>query len=224
MDKESLIQDYVGWKVTDYYGRVLGVVLGYSLGSRQNTPLLGIEFFDGTFGVVPVADLVENGGNLALGESWKNKAEKLLREQEIILRRITALNKLHGLGEVSKETFENLSNEYNSITADLANQKETLVRCIKERLKLLCTQIKDVEHYLVNLKLSHEVGDVNDETYKVSCEALNKLLNSLKREQQDLENAEVSLASPSVDACVQVKHEPPPEEVPILLRIKEAGA
>jgi len=232
------VKDYLNKRVFDPYGRTLGKVIACTGEGVRDDLLLGIEVSDGGFLSTPRARLVPKGESLVLDESWRTRSENLRRELSVAIRKTSALNRLYNEGEVSKEAYDGLNSDYGSAVASLSKRKETLQQRIEERSKSSSSQIREMESYLVNLKIGHELGEVDNEAYLSGRDALGKLLSQLQAELKDLEAARLCLLEPSpalerpVERTVErpVERRLPPialeplQNMPIVVRIREADS
>ncbi len=222
---------YLGRKVVDNYGRTLGKIVGYYTRDKNSPPLLGIELLEGDFKALPSTSTIDEANILVLDENWKTKAESLAQDITLIKRKIFALNKLYKNGEVSSDTYESLDKGFEAVDQDLKSRCESFLVRLGERSKALSVKLKDVAGYFVNVKLAHEIGEMDDEAYRVSGDALRDLINRLQAEQKDIEFAQESLQQTSAPLLKEEPLEKPPQiepkaipsEVPIVLRIREAG-
>ena len=99
-----------------------------------------------------------------------------------------------------------------------------------ERSKALSLRLKEAEDYFVNVKLAHEVGEMDDEAYRLSRDALHDLVNRLQTEQKDIKLAQETLQQTRISLENAEPSQKPPQvepqaispEAPIVLRLKEA--
>jgi len=230
---------YLGRKVVDNYGRTLGKVVGYHNGEKGAPPLLGVEKLEGDFNIYPSTQLIDEANILVLDENWRTKAEALSEGLGLSARKLSALEKLYKAGEINSDAYENLGKDFDSTLQDLKTRRVSLIEKLSERSKMVSVRLKEVEDYFVNVKVAHELGEVDDEAYRVSRDALHDLINRLQTEQKDIKAAEENLQPQPVAAIPhvayektenpekQAQYEPPeaqepPAETPIVLRIKEA--
>jgi len=225
-------KDYLNKRVFDSYGRTLGKVIACTGEGDREDLHLGIEILDGGFFTTSSTRLIPKGEDLVLDESWRTKSESVKRELSIALRKTSALSRLYNEGEVSKETYDGLSSDYGAAVTAHTKRKEALQERIEERSKSLFNQTREMENYLVNLKIGHELGEVDDEAYLSGRDSLSKLLSQLQAEQKDLEAAKAFLLDPSataersVERPVERRLPPatlePLQDLPIVVRIREA--
>ena len=230
MTQENMTgKNYLGRKVADNYGRTLGRVVGYYTRDRGSPPLLGVESVEGDFTTLPSTNLSDEANNLVLHENWKTKAESLAESLALNMRKVSVLDKLYKSGEISRDAYEGLGKDFDAAVQELRIRHESLLDRLDERSKTLSIKLKEAEDYFVNVKVAHELGEMDDEAYRISRDALHDLINRLQTERKDIEAAQESLrqiptsfekAEPSKLPQNELKETPP--EVPIVLRIKEA--
>jgi len=221
---------YLGRSVVDNYGRTLGKVVGYYTRDKSSPPLLGVELLKGDFTTLPSTHLIDEANILILDENWKTKAENLVQNLSLSMRKVSALNKLYKSGEISREDYEKLEKDFDTAVQDLKMHRESLLDGLGERSKALSVKLKDVEDHFVNVKVAHELGEMDDEVYRISRDALHDLINRLQTEQKDIEAAQESLRETSasvekvetIEKPTQIELEEIPPEAPIVLRIEEA--
>jgi len=184
---------------------------------------------EGDFTTLPSTNLSDEANNLVLHENWKTKAESLAESLALNMRKVSVLDKLYKSGEISRDAYEGLGKDFDAAVQELRIRHESLLDRLDERSKTLSIKLKEAEDYFVNVKVAHELGEMDDEAYRISRDALHDLINRLQTERKDIEAAQESLrqiptsfekAEPSKLPQNELKETPP--EVPIVLRIKEA--
>jgi hypothetical protein len=221
---------YLGRRVVDNYGRTLGKVVGYYTRDRGSPPLLGVELLEGDFTTLPSTHLIDEANILVLDENWKTKADGLAQDLTLIRRKIAALSKLYKSGEVSHDSYESLGKGFDAVDQDLRMRHGILLDKMGERSKALSLRLKEAEDYFVNVKLAHEVGEMDDEAYRLSRDALHDLVNRLQTEQKDIKLAQETLQQTRISLENAEPSQKPPQvepqaispEAPIVLRLKEA--
>ena len=230
MSQSTAGKYYLGRKVVDNYGRTLGKVVGYYVGEMGSPPLLGVELLEGDFNVYPSTNLVDEANILVLNDNWKTKADTLSHNLNLSMRKISALEKLYKTGEISNDAYQNLGKEFENTAKDLRVFHESLVGRLDERSHSLSDKLKQVEDYFVNIKVAYELGEIDDDDYKMTRDALHDLINRLQTEQKDVSAAQERLRDASTFGerteysrkPLQDVVEDKPPGTPIVLRIKEA--
>ena len=204
--------------------------MGYYTRDRGSPPLLGVELLEGDFTTLPSTRLIDEANILVLDENWKTKAESLAQNLSLNMRKASVLNKLYKSGEIPRDAFENLGKDFDTAVQDLKMRHESLLKRLGERSKTLSVKLKEVEDYFVSVKVAHELGELDDEAYRISRDALHDLINSLQTEQKDIEAAQESLQQTSasvekaqtLEKSSQLEPQAIKPEAPIVLKIKEA--
>jgi len=223
-------KDYLNKRVFDSYGRALGKVIACTGEGERDDLHLGIETLDNGFLTTSSTHLTSKGENLILNESWRTKSENVKRELGMALRKTSALSRLYNEGELTKETYDGLSTDYGAAVTTHTKRKEALQERIEERSKSLYNQTREMENYLVSLKIGHELGEVDDEAYLSGRDSLSRLLSQLQAEQKDLEAAKACLLDPSgtIERPIEKRFPPttlePLQDLPIVVRIREADS
>jgi hypothetical protein len=221
---------YLGRKVVDSYGRTLGKVVGYYMKAKNSLPIVGLELTSGIFKAVPSSKLIDEANILVLDADWKKRAEDLTQNLTLNIRKTSALNRLYKSGEISSDAYESLTKDFDVEIQDLKTQHKGLLDKLGERSTILNAKLKEVENYFVNIKVAHELGEMDDEAYRISRDALHDLINRLQAEHKDIAVAQESLeqAPTSVDIAENVEKPSEietrdiPAETPLILRIEEA--
>ena len=233
---------YLGRKIIDSYGRTLGKVVGYYSMNKNSTPIIGLELVGGIFKTVPSSHIIDEANVLVLNENWKINAENLSQNLKLNRRKTSALSKLYKSGEISQQACENLGKDFDATIQDLEAHREDLLDRLSERSIILEVKLKEVEKYFVNIKVSHELGEMDDEAYRKSQGALHDLINRLHTEQKDITAVEESFeqkdvtaveesfeqnsipvdAAEHVEKPLETETKSVPTETPIILKIEEA--
>lgn len=231
LSKENTVgKYYLGRKVVDSYGKTLGKVVGYYSKSKNSQPIIGLELTSGIFKSISSEHLLDEANILVLDENWRTKAEEITQNLTLNMRKISAVGKLYKSGEISQEASDNLGKDFDANIQNLRAHREDLLDRLNERSKILNYKLKEVENYFVNVKVAHELDEMDDESYKISRDALHNLINRLQTEQKDITVAEETLKQTPTNIDTVTYIEKPQEadtksnpiDSPIILRIEEA--
>lgn len=223
--KTEVAKQIIGKTIHDSYGREYGRILGFSTGPQGRVSLVWIERSNGEFSNCPTSQIILEKELVTLDTSWTAKANRLGKELTTILRKISALNKLHTNGEIAKEAYDNLQKQYERVIQSLTNRHQTLSKNAKDRLEPLTSQIDQIKFFLAEMKVDHSLGLIEEETYRDTSESLQVILNRALLEKNDVEVALDELASVSLHPPTFTQFESKREEAPsqpIVLRIEEA--
>ena len=225
---------YLGRKVVDNYGGSIGKVVGYYSKAKNSSLIVGLELTNGIFKAIQSSQLIDEANVFVLDENWKTKADELTQNLILNNRKVSALDKLHNSGEISSEACENLRKDYDEAIYDIKERRTAFLESLNDRSKILESKLKEIENYFVNIKVAHELGEMDDEAYRISRDALHDLLNRLQAELRDVIGARETLELPQKQSDIlqnpkKSEIEKPVDEIsrvssdaPLLLKIEEA--
>lgn len=209
--------------VSDPYGRKLGKIVGFSTDSKKSIASIGIELNNGDFQCYPCSQISIENDSVIINYLWKEEAEHLAEEFALILRKNSALNKLHNGGEISPEVYDEMQKQHEATMKDLVERCQALSDELRGRIKALNIQIGELKTFLANVKIEYLLGNV-DEECRVSSETLQTILSRILLEKEDME---IALNNIPKNPTVSQIMSPEPSKTtnqsqPIVLRIKEA--
>jgi len=209
--------------VSDSYGRKLGRIVGFSIDSKNEIQSIGIELNNGDFSCYSYSQISIENDSVIVNCLWKVEADRLSEQFALILRKNSALNKLYNSGEISQEVYDEIRKQYEA-TIDLAERCQVLSEDLRGRIKALNIQIGELKTFLANIKIEYQLENIDEETYKFSCETLQTILNRILLEKRDVDIALNNLPkNPTISQTIsldtsRITNQPQP----IVLRIKEA--
>ncbi len=221
--------------VKDEYGRVIGKIASLAMTPSGQFDAVFVEFNSGRFSKQPIRQLKFNGSEVTFISSTKSQASTLCDQIPLIWRKDQALKDLSDKKKISVDMYQEIHNSFNSILSQLKKDAQILSDEIADQICSCEEEIKTMNYAILNLEIEHEIGKIDDDSYKA---AFNNLQESLKRataEKNELEQAKTrlsnmmlgdSLASapkikPQVESPVEIKAELP--ESPVVVYVKEVG-
>jgi len=209
--------------VSDSYGRKLGKVVTFVTDSTKNVASIGIELNNGDFSYYCPSQISIEGNIVIIYYPWQIESEYLHDEYASILRRNSALSKLHDTGETPQEVYEEIRKQYDSTIKNLTERCQILADDLEEKIKVLNTQIDELKTFLTNIKIEYLVQNIDEKSYNASCLTVQNTLNRALSEKKDMESAINSISKNSTFTHVMQDFSPITNQAqPILLRIKEA--
>ena len=219
--------------MVDNYGGSIGKVVGYYSKAKNSSLIVGLELTNGIFKAVQSSQLIDEANVFVLDENWKTKADELAQNLILNNRKLSALDKLYNSGEISSEACENLRKDYDEAIYDIKERRTSFLESLNERSKMLESKLKEIENYFVNIKVAHELGEMDDEAYRISRDTLHDLINRLQAELRDVTGARETLELPQKQNDILQDLKKPEIEksvdeirvssdAPLLLKIEEA--
>jgi len=217
------VNNILGKPVNDPYGRYFGRIVGFDATSKGEITKIGIERANGDFSIYPIKQISIQDDLAIFTYSWKIKAQDTLKELDLTLRKITALNQLFESGEVTREFYEKNRKEKEEIINNILKTRKNLATPLTDRIQKLDNQIVDMQSYLTNLKLEHFAAEIEDSVYKNVSDAIQGAINRSLQEKSDLESAiQPLMRSVSILPPIPDKEFSEKSSRPLVLRIKEA--
>lgn len=124
--------------------------------------------------------------NITLTPDWKLESEDVIAELTILRKRIGALESLKESKEIDKEIYTELIDSQKSGYLEKIKGAEVLAASMKRRLLEITGNIASLTRYLVNAKLDHKSGELDDESLKLAQGSIEPTLRPLIAEKSDL--------------------------------------
>jgi SHS2 domain-containing protein len=227
----------VGKPVKDEYGRIIGKVASFAMTPNGKFDAVFIEFSGGQFSKQPMEQLKFTGSDVTYISTVKAQSTVLCDQIPLIWRKDQALKDLSDKKKISTDIYTELHNSFDSVLNQLKKDAKALTDQLSDQIATCDDEIKAMTYAILNLELEHEIGKVDDESYKSSFSMLQESLKRTTQEKTELELAKNKLANtllgespiqtPTqktktiVDMIVEPKQELP--EPPVVVYVKEIG-
>jgi hypothetical protein len=226
----------IGKSVKDDYGRSVGKVASFALTPSGKFDAVFIEFSDGTFSKQPMEHLKFNGAEVTFISQNRSAASVLCDQIPLIWRKDQALKDLAEKKKISPEIYQELHNSFESVLSQLKKDAQSLSDEIAKEIARCAEEVKTLTYAVVNLELEHEIGKIDDGTYKSAFTLLQDNLKRANTEKSDLELAKSKLSnmllgdSPEPEQKTKTKTSVEPineapelPEPPVVVYVKEVG-
>jgi hypothetical protein len=117
---------------------------------------------------------------------WKLEAVDIISELSLLRKRITALESLKDSKEIEGEIYAELLDSQKAGYYDKVKAAQSLSASMKHRLSEVSSQISSLTRYLVNAKLDHKSGELDEESLKLAQGSIEPTLHPLIAERNDL--------------------------------------
>ncbi len=227
----------VGKPVKDEYGRIIGKVASFAMTPNGKFDAVFIEFSGGQFSKQPMDQLRFSGSEVTFISTVKAQSTVLCDQIPLIWRKDQALKDLSDKKKISTDIYAELHNSFDSILSQLKKDAKVLTDQLSDQIATCDDEIKAMTYAILNLELEHEIGKVDDESYKASFSMLQESLKRTTQEKTELDLAKNKLANTllgenitsmpmqktktTVDLIVEPKQELP--EPPVVVYVKEIG-
>jgi hypothetical protein len=225
----------VGKPVKDEYGRVIGKIISFAMTPNGKFDAAFVEFSGGQFSKQPMEQLKFNGSEVTFISTIKAQSSVLCDQIPLIWRKDQALKDLSEKRKITPEIYQELHTNFDNVMNQLKKDAQVLMDEITDQIATCDDEIKAMSYALLNLELEHEIGKIDDESYKTAFAMLQENLKRTTQERSELDLARNKLSNTmlgdvigpvqktktSVDLFVEPKQELP--EPPVVVYVKEIG-
>jgi len=183
----------LGHPVVDTYGRGLGKVIGIERNAFGELEGVQVEAAGGQIAIAKARQIALTPRNVTLTPEWKLESEEIISELTTLRKRISALESLRDTKEIDGEIYSELLDSQKAGYLEKVKVAEVLAVSMKRRLSEVTLNISSLTRYLVNAKLDHKSGELDDESFKMAQSSIEPTLRPLMAEKVDLSGSLKSL-------------------------------
>jgi hypothetical protein len=176
----------LGHSVVDAYGRILGRVIGIERNAFGELESVQVEATGGQIAVAKARQIALTPKSITLTPEWKLESEDIISELCLLRKRINALESLKETKEIDNEIYSELVDSQKAGYFDKVKTAEALAASMKRRLSEVTDNISSLTRYLVNAKLDHKSGELDDESLRIAQGSIEPTLRPLIAEKADL--------------------------------------
>jgi len=182
------VKKFLGRPINNSRGDTLGRMVGIITNTKGEVISATVELVDGEFVTYPSAEIRIEHDSVSLIPKWRVLSEELKNEIQTVVRRNQALDELFRLGEVRRETYEELKGQHGAAIQHFTQERDELVKELSATLDRLKRQETELEALLANNKMQHSSGEIDDLSYKVSTEAIRAGIERILSERGEIED------------------------------------
>lgn len=178
--------EFVGKQVKDMYGAYVGKVIGLVTDIDGSIESIGVDC--GSIGLKQLSyeQLLVQGDYVIFIPKWRMDAQKLLRQKNLTLKRVKALENLVGDNDLMKDDAEVLHLIYEKRLVDLESNEQDVVNTLNSRLQELDLQSTTIKTIIFDAKLQYRSNDIVEETYQQIITNSSELLDRIKLEKDEI--------------------------------------
>jgi len=226
---------YIGKPVKNEYGKLIGKVASFALTPSGKFDAVFVEFGDGQFSKQPMDMMKFNGADVTFISKIKNQANLLSDQIPLIWRKDQALKDLTDKKKIAPEVYQDLHSSFTNVLAQLKKDAQVIVDEAAVEIARCQEEITSLSYAIANTEIEHEIGKVDEESYKASFALLQDALKRAVSEKTDFELTKSKVSSvllgdtqdalqkskiyaEQVNAAAQKLPEPP-----VVVYVKEVG-
>ena len=178
--------EFVGKQVKDMYGAYVGKVIGLVTDIDGSIESIGVDC--GSIGLKQLSyeQLLVQGDYVIFIPKWRMEAQKLLRQKNLTLKRVKALENLVSENDLMKDDAEVLHLIYEKRLVDLESNEQDVIKTLNSRLQELDLQSTTIKTIIFDAKLQYRSNDILEETYQQIDTNSTELLDRIKLEKDEI--------------------------------------
>lgn len=150
--------EFVGKEVKDMYGTFMGKVVGVITDIDGSIESVGVDCGSSGLNQLAYEQLLVQGDYVIYIPRWRLDAQNLLRQKNLTLQRIKALQEMVAVNDLMKDDAELVYIKYQKRLRDLEEKEKTIIELLQERLNQLDAENKNIKSVLFDAKLNIEVA------------------------------------------------------------------
>ena len=188
----------IGMPVKDMYGAPMGKVLGTSTDIDGSILTVGINCGSEGLKQIPYEQLVVKEAVIFIPK-WRLDSQRLLKEKELTVRRLTALMEIVSDNDTMKSDAELIHEKNRTKLITLQNTEEEINSELEQRVDEINAQIKAVKVLLFDAKVQCKSNEISQETFDHVQKETDEMLQYMKYEKDEIGKVKSRLANLSIE-------------------------
>src|ERR671930_625451 len=191
--------EFVGKHVKDMYGTFLGKVVGMITDSDGSIESVGVDCGSGGLKQLTYEQLLVQRDYIIFIPKWRLDTQKLLRQKNLVLKRIKALQDIVTENDLMKDDAELVYIKYEKRLHALKEDENSLNEKLPSRLNELEAESKSIKAVLFEAKLQYKSNEVTEEMYQQISIYTNELLEHINLEKAEINNVKTKLSNQTLE-------------------------
>ncbi|MFZ0326872.1 MAG: CdvA-like protein [Nitrososphaeraceae archaeon] len=191
--------EFVGKEVKDMYGTFMGKVVGVITDIDGSIESVGVDCGSSGLNQLAYEQLLVQGDYVIYIPRWRLDAQNLLRQKNLTLQRIKALQEMVAANDLMKDDAELVYIKYQKRLRDLEEKEKTIIELLQERLNQLDAENKSIKSVLFDAKLQYRSSELTEETYQQINIHTNDLIEHINLEKAEINNVRMRLTQQTLD-------------------------
>ena len=189
----------IGMPVKDMYGASMGKVLGTATDIDGSIQTVGINCGSGGLKQIPYEQLVVKSEVVIFIPKWRLDSQRLLKEKELTVRRLTALMEIVSDNDTMKSDAELIHEKNRTKLVTLQNTEEEINSELDQRVGEINAQIKAVKVLLFDAKVQCKSNEISQETFDHVQKETDEMLQHMNYEKDEIGKVKSRLANLSIE-------------------------
>ena len=206
--------EFVGKEVKDMYGTFVGKVVGVITDIDGSIESVGVDCGSSGLNQLAYEQLLVQGDYVIYIPRWRLDAQNLLRQKNLTLQRIKALQEMVAANDLMKDDAELVYIKYQKRLRDLEEKEKTIMELLQERLNQLDAENKSIKSVLFDAKLQYRSSELTEETYQQISIHTNDLIEHINLEKAEINNVKMRLTQQTldnIDLAINTSHQKSPD-------------
>lgn len=197
----------IGKPVKDMYGAPMGKILGTTTDIDGSTQTVGINCGSGCLKQVPYSQLVIQPEVIIFIAKWRLDSQRLLREKELTVRRLSALMEIVSDNDKMKSDAELIHEKYKSKLMSLKETETAIKSELEERVVEIDTEVKSVKVMLFDAKVQSKSNEISQEIFELVKKETDEILQHMKHEKDEIFKIKSRLENLSLEDIIPTEPE-----------------
>ena len=189
----------IGMPVKDMYGASMGKVLGTSTDIDGSIQTVGINCGSEGLRQISYDQLVVKSEVVIFIPKWRLDSQRLLKEKELTVRRLTALMEIVSDNDTMKDDAELIHEKNRTKLMTLQNTETEINSELEERVVEINSQMKAVKVLLFDAKVQCKSNEISQETFEQVQQETDEMLQHMNYEKDEIGKVKSRLTNLSIE-------------------------
>lgn len=180
--------EFIGKQVKDMYGTYMGKVIGMITDIDGSIESVSVDCGYAGLKQLMYEQLLVQGDYVIFIPKWRLDVQKLLRQKNLALQRIKALQEMVTANDLMREDVELVYIKYQKRLQDLEDKGKIVMEQLQERLNQIDTESQNIKSVLFDAKLQYRSNEIPEETYQQISLSTNDLIEHINLEKGEINN------------------------------------
>lgn len=180
--------EFIGKQVKDMYGTYMGKVIGMVTDIDGSIESVSVDCGYAGLKQLVYEQLLVQGDYVIFIPKWRLDVQKLLRQKNLVLQRIKALQEMVTTNDLMREDVELVYIKYQKRLQDLEDKGKIVLGQLQERLNQIDVESQNIKSVLFDAKLQYRSNEITEETFQQISLSTNDLIEHVNLEKGEINN------------------------------------
>ena len=189
----------IGKPVKDMYGASMGKVLGTTTEIDGTIQTVGINCGSEGLKEIPFQQLVVQPDVVIFIPEWRLDAQKMIREKELTIRKLTALMQIISENNNMQSDAEIIHEKYKSKWNSLQETEFAIKTKLEDRIAEITKQEQSIKILLFDAKVQDKSNEITHDTFNSVQNETDELLHHMEHEKAEIEKVREKIDNMTLD-------------------------